>query len=69
VGKVEELLAALDASIPVRKRGGGEAVPDAGGDVFSITGAARWRRGGSSGEVKVGEEVEMVGFGTDKRWW
>src|SRR6266567_2273465 len=58
VGKVEELLAALDASIPVPKREVDKPFLMPVEDVFSITGR---------GTVKVNEEVEMVGFGTDKK--
>src|SRR5256885_15384031 len=37
-------------------------------DVFSITGGGTVARGRiGRGKVKVGEEVEMVGFGTDKK--
>jgi len=50
VGKVEELLAALDASIPVPKREVDKPFLMPVEDVFSITAGARWRRGGSSGE-------------------
>src|SRR6059058_513183 len=58
VGKVDELLAALDKSIPVPKREVEKPFLMPVEDVFSITGR---------GTVKVGEEVEMVGFGTDKK--
>src|SRR6266850_1610707 len=52
VGKIEELLAALDKNIPVPKREVDKPFQMPVEDVFSI---------------KVGEEVEMVGFGTDKK--
>src|SRR6266705_242302 len=57
VAKVEELLAALDkpCQMPVE-------------DVFSITGRGTVATGRiDKGKVKVGDEVEMVGFGTDKK--
>src|SRR6266545_4491399 len=57
VAKVEELLAALDKpfQMPVE-------------DVFSITGRGTVATGRiDKGKVKVGDEVEMVGFGTDKK--
>src|SRR5881409_1778631 len=48
VGKVEELLTALDQHIPVPKREVEKPFLMPVEDVFSITGGARWRRGGSS---------------------
>src|SRR2546427_31406 len=68
VGKVEELLAALDKSIPVPKREGEKPFLMPVEDVFSITGRGTVATGRiERGKVKVGEEVEMVGFGTDKK--
>src|SRR3989440_4742093 len=68
VGKVEELLAALDASIPVPKREVDKPFLMPVEDVFSITGRGTVATGRiERGKVKVGEEVEMVGFGTDKK--
>jgi elongation factor Tu len=68
VGKVEELLAALDASIPVPKREVEKPFLMPVEDVFSITGRGTVATGRiERGKVKVGEEVEMVGFGTDKK--
>src|SRR5213076_2551146 len=67
-GKVEELLAALDKSIPVPKREVEKPFLMPVEDVFSITGRGTVATGRiERGEVKVGEEVEMVGFGTDKK--
>src|ERR1043166_422839 len=68
VGKVEELLAALDKNIPIPKREIEKPFLMPVEDVFSITGrgtvaTVRIERG----KVKVQEEVEMVGFGTDKK--
>src|SRR3989449_941649 len=98
VAKVEELLTALDKSIPVPKREVDKPFLMPVEDVFSITGrgtvaTGRIERGKGDkpflmrvedvfsitgggtvatgrierGKVKVGEEVEMVGFGTDKK--
>src|SRR4030081_1460088 len=68
VSKVEELLAALDKSIPVPKREVEKPFLMPVEDVFSITGRGTGATGRiDRGKVKVGEEVEMVGFGTDKK--
>src|SRR2546423_1638599 len=68
VGKVEELMAALDKSIRVRRREGEKPFLMPVEDVFSITGRGTVATGRiERGKVKVGEEVEMVGFGTDKK--
>src|SRR6266540_3347621 len=68
VGKVEELLAALDTSIPVPKREVDKPFQMPVEDVFSITGRGTVATGRiDRGKIKVGEEVEMVGFGTDKK--
>src|SRR6266498_4028355 len=68
VSKVEELLGALDKSIPVPKREVDKPFLMPVEDVFSITGRGTVATGRiDRGKVKVGEEVEMVGFGTDKR--
>src|SRR5438874_6912394 len=68
VAKVEELLAALDKSIPVPKREVEKPFLMPVEDVFSITGRGTVATGRiDRGKVKVGEEVEMVGFGTDKK--
>src|SRR5213082_2108163 len=68
VSKVDELLAALDKSIPVPKREVEKPFLMPVEDVFSITGRGTVATGRiERGKVKVGEEVEMVGFGTDKK--
>src|SRR6266704_2173364 len=68
VAKVEELLAALDKHIPVPKREIDKPFQMPVEDVFSITGRGTVATGRiDKGKVKVGEEVEMVGFGTDKK--
>src|SRR5216110_2611472 len=61
VGKVEELLAALDKNIPIPKREIEKPFLMPVEDVFSITGRIE------RGKVKVDEEGERVGFGTDKK--
>src|SRR5437879_5326222 len=67
VGKVEELLAALDKNIPIPKREIEKPFLMPVEDVFSITGRGTVATGRiERGKVKVNEEVEMVGFGTDK---
>src|SRR5216117_3391351 len=67
-GKIEELLTALDKSIPVPKREVDKPFLMPVEDVFSITGRGTVATGRiERGKVKVGEEVEMVGFGTDKK--
>src|ERR1700741_740102 len=68
VAKIEELLAALDKSIPVPKREVDKPFLMPVEDVFSITGRGTVATGRiDRGKIKVGEEVEMVGFGTDKK--
>src|SRR5207244_510399 len=68
VGKVDELLAALDKNIPVPKREVEKPFLMPVEDVFSITGRGTVATGRiERGKVKVQEEVEMVGFGTDKK--
>src|SRR2546426_2298706 len=68
VAKVEELLTALDKSIRVPKREVDKPFLMPVEDVFSITGRGTVATGRiERGKVKVGEEVEMVGFGTDKK--
>src|SRR5207245_7333153 len=64
----DELLAALDKSIPVPKREVEKPFLMPVEDVFSITGRGTVATGRiERGKVKVGEEVEMVGLGTDKK--
>src|SRR5215212_5866802 len=68
VEKLEELYTALDTYIPepVREIDKPFALPVE--DVFSITGRGTVATGRiERGIIKVGEEVELVGFGTDKR--
>src|SRR5213083_590767 len=66
--EVEELLTALDKSIPVPKREVDKPFLMPVEDVFSITGRGTVATGRiERGKVKVNEEVEMVGFGTDKK--
>jgi elongation factor Tu len=68
VAKIEELLSALDKSIPVPKREIDKPFLMPVEDVFSITGRGTVATGRiDRGKVKVGEEVEFVGFGTDKK--
>src|SRR2546427_11149501 len=66
--KIWELMDALDKSIPVPKREVDKPFLMPVEDVFSITGRGTVATGRiERGRVKVGEEVEMVGFGTDKK--
>ncbi len=67
-GKIEELLSALDKSIPIPKREIDKPFLMPVEDVFSITGRGTVATGRvDRGKVKSGEELEMVGFGTDKK--
>jgi elongation factor Tu len=68
VARLEELYNALDTYIPqpVRETDKPFALPVE--DVFSITGRGTVATGRiERGIIKVGEEVELVGFGTDKK--
>jgi elongation factor Tu len=68
VAKIEELYGALDTYIPepVREKDQPFLMPVE--DVFSITGRGTVATGRiDRGIVKVGEEVSVVGFGSDKR--
>jgi len=68
VPKIEELLAALDSYIPVPQRQVDKPFLMPVEDVFSITGRGTVATGRiERGKVKVQDEVEMVGFGTDKK--
>src|SRR5437773_2454306 len=68
VGKVEELLAALDKNIPIPKREIEKPFLMPVQDVLSITGRGPVATGRiERGKVKANEEVEMVGLGTDKK--
>src|SRR5207245_2568817 len=62
------ILVVLDKSIPVPKREVEKPFLMPVEDVFSITGRGTVATGRiDRGKIKVGEEVEMVGFGTDKK--
>jgi elongation factor Tu len=68
VEKILELLKALDTSIPIPQRDVDKPFLMPVEDVFSITGRGTVATGRiDRGKIKVGEEVEMVGFGTDKK--
>jgi elongation factor Tu len=68
VGKIEELLAALDSYIPVPERDVDKPFLLPVEDVFSITGRGTVATGRiERGKVKVGEEVELVGFGANRK--
>ncbi|PYO60963.1 MAG: elongation factor Tu, partial [Gemmatimonadetes bacterium] len=68
VEKVWELLNALDKSIPIPQREVDKPFLMPVEDVFSITGRGTVATGRiDRGKVKVGEEVELVGFGADKK--
>ncbi|HXV86433.1 MAG TPA: elongation factor Tu, partial [Gemmatimonadales bacterium] len=68
VKKVWELLDALDAYIPVPEREIDKPFLMPVEDVFSITGRGTVATGRiDRGKVKVNEEVELVGFGADKK--
>ncbi len=66
--KITELMDALDSYIPQPERDVDKPFLMPVEDVFSITGRGTVATGRiERGKVKVGEEVEMVGFGTDKK--
>jgi len=68
VAKIEELLAALDNSIPVPERDIDKPFLMPVEDVFSITGRGTVATGRiERGKVKVQDEVELVGFGASKK--
>jgi len=68
VSKVEELFNALDTYIPVPMREIDKPFLLPVEDVFSITGRGTVATGRiERGKVKVGEEVALVGFGSDKK--
>src|SRR6184192_680522 len=68
VGKIWELLEALDRHVPIPEREVDKPFLMPVEDVFSITGRGTVATGRiERGKVKGGDEVEMVGFGTDKR--
>ncbi len=65
---IEELLAALDSYIPVPERDVDKPFLMPVEDVFSITGRGTVATGRiERGKVKVGDEVELVGFGAEKK--
>ncbi len=68
VKSVEDLLAAIDASIPEPKREVDKPFLMPVEDVFSITGRGTVATGRiERGKIKVQEEIEMVGFGAAKK--
>jgi len=68
VAKIEELLTALDTSIPVPERDIDKPFLMPVEDVFSITGRGTVATGRiERGRVKVQDEVELVGLGADKK--
>jgi elongation factor Tu len=68
VSKVEELYTALDTFIPEPQREVDKPFLLPVEDVFSITGRGTVATGRiERGKVKVGEEVQLVGFGSEKK--
>jgi len=68
VEKIDELYTALDTFIPEPVREIDKPFLMPVEDVFSITGRGTVATGRiERGKIKVGEEIEMVGFGTDKK--
>ena len=68
MGKIEELYAALDSYIPEPKREIDKPFLMPVEDVFSITGRGTVATGRiDRGIVKTGDEVQLVGFGADKK--
>jgi elongation factor Tu len=68
VGKIEELYNALDSYIPQPVREVDKPFLLPVEDVFSITGRGTVATGRiDRGKIKVGEEVALVGFGSDKK--
>jgi elongation factor Tu len=68
VAKIEELFDALDTSIPEPVREIDKPFLMPVEDVFSITGRGTVATGRiERGKVKVGEEIALVGFGSDKK--
>ncbi len=68
VAKIEELLTALDTYVPVPQREVDKPFLMPVEDVFSITGRGTVATGRiERGVVKVGEEVQVVGFNSQKR--
>jgi elongation factor Tu len=68
IAKIEELFTALDENIPEPVRETDKPFLMPVEDVFSITGRGTVATGRiDRGRVKVGEEVQLVGFGTEKK--
>ena len=68
VAKIQELYDALDTFIPQPVREVDKPMLMPVEDVFSITGRGTVATGRiDRGKVKVGDELELVGFGTDKK--
>jgi elongation factor Tu len=68
IAKIEELYNALDTFIPEPKRETDKPFLMPVEDVFTITGRGTVATGRiDRGKIKVGEEVELVGFGTNKK--
>jgi elongation factor Tu len=68
IGKIEELYNALDTYIPQPVREVDKPFLLPVEDVFSITGRGTVATGRiERGKIKVGEEVALVGFGSDKK--
>jgi elongation factor Tu len=68
VAKIEELFDALDTSIPEPMREVDKPFLMPVEDVFSITGRGTVATGRiERGKVKVGEEIALVGFGSEKK--
>ena len=68
IDKIQELYDALDSFIPEPVREIDKPFLMPVEDVFSITGRGTVATGRiDRGKIKVGEEIEMVGFGTDKK--
>src|SRR5215469_5123555 len=66
--KIGELMAALDSYIPIPKREVDKPFLMPVEDVFSITGRGTVATGRiERGKIKVGEELALVGFGSDKK--
>jgi len=68
VGSIQELMEALDTYIPVPQRETDKPFLMPVEDVFSITGRGTVATGRiERGRINVGEEVEMVGMGSEKK--
>jgi elongation factor Tu len=68
VGKIEELLEAVDSFVPEPKRDIDKPMLMPVEDVFSITGRGTVATGRiERGKVKVNDELQLVGFGAEKK--